>query len=202
MGGDWFDYLPLGEGSLGLSIGDASGHGLPAALMARDVVIGLRMGIEQELKAAHALAKLNRVLHASTLTSCFASLLYGELEENGSFFYYNAGHDAPLLVTAEGCTLLRTGGTVLGPLPEARYRRHFAHLDHGALLALYTDGMIERRSSAGELFGLERLQSALHGGRELPAAALVERCFAELERFGGRGPVPDDQTLLVVKRAR
>jgi sigma-B regulation protein RsbU (phosphoserine phosphatase) len=202
VGGDWFDYLPLGEGSLGLSIGDASGHGLPAALMARDVVIGLRMGIEQDLKAAHALTKLNRVLHASTLSSCFASLLYGELEENGSFFYYNAGHDAPLLVGEKGCTLLRTGGTVLGPLPEARYRRHFAHLDHGALLALYTDGMIERRSRGGELFGLEKLQALLHAGRELPAADLVERCFAELERFGGRGNVSDDQTLLVVKRAQ
>jgi serine phosphatase RsbU (regulator of sigma subunit) len=202
VGGDWFDYLPLGEGSLGLAIGDASGHGLPAALMARDVVVGLRMGIEQELKAAHALAKLNRVLHASTLSSCFASLLYGELEENGSFFYYNAGHDAPLLVTEAGCTLLRTGGTVLGPLPEARFRRHFAHLDHGALLALYTDGMIERRSRAGELFGLERLQAVLHGGRELSASELVERCFAELDRFGGRTPDSDDQTLLVVKRAR
>ncbi len=200
VGGDWFDFLPLGEGSLGISIGDASGHGLPAALMARDVVIGLRMGIEKELKAGHALEKLNRVLHASTLSSRFASLLYGELEENGSFFYYNAGHDAPLLVTAAGCTLLRTGGTVLGPLPEARFRRHFAHLDHGAVLALYTDGMIERRARSGELFGLERLQALLHANRTLPAAALVERCFAEVERFGGGGPAPDDQTLVVVKR--
>ncbi len=169
--------------------------------MARDVVIGLRMGMEQELKAGHALAKLNRVLHASTLSSCFASLLYGELEENGSFFYYNAGHDAPLLVTESGCTLLRTGGTVLGPLPEARFRRHFAHLDHDALLALYTDGMIERRSRAGELFGLERLQRVLHEARRLPAAEIVARNFDELERFGGSsGPAPDDQTLLVIKR--
>lgn len=202
VGGDWFDYLPLGEGSLGLAIGDASGHGLPAALMARDVVVGLRMGIERELKAGHVLAKLNKVLHASTLSSCFASLLYGELEENGSFFYFSAGHDAPLLVTDEGCTLLRTSGTVLGPLPDARFRRHFAHLDHGALMALYTDGMIERRSRSGELFGLERLQALLHAGRELSAAALVARCFDELERFGPAGPDTDDQTLLLVKRAR
>jgi serine phosphatase RsbU (regulator of sigma subunit) len=128
-------------------------------------------------------------------------LLYGELEENGSFFYYNAGHDAPLLVTETGCSTLRTGGTVLGPLPEARFRRHFAHLDHAALLALYTDGMVERRSRAGQLYGLERLKAALHGQRELCAAALVEHCFAELERFGGGGPAPDDQTLLIVKRA-
>jgi sigma-B regulation protein RsbU (phosphoserine phosphatase) len=201
VGGDWFDFLPLGEGALGLSIGDASGHGLPAALMARDCVIGLRMGIERELKAAHALAKLNRVLHAGTLSSCFASLLFGELEENGSFFYYNAGHDAPLLVDDTGNTLLRTGGTVLGPLPEARFRRSFAHLDHGALLALYTDGVIERRSRGGELFGLERLQAFLAAHRALPAAALVERCFAELERFGDGGPARDDETLVLVKRS-
>jgi len=201
VGGDWFDFLAFGEGSLGISIGDASGHGLSAALMARDVVIGLRMGLERELKAGYALAKLNRVLHASTLSSCFASLLYGELEENGSFFYYNAGHDAPLLVTDAGCALLRTGGTVLGPLPEARFRRHFAHLDHGALLALYTDGLIERRSRGGELFGLARLQELLCAGRALAAPALIERCFTELDRFGGGGPPPDDETLLVVKRA-
>ena len=200
VGGDWFDFLPLGEGVLGLSIGDASGHGLPAALMARDVVIGLRMGIEKELKAAHALEKLNRVLHAGTLSSCFASLLYGELEENGSFFYYNAGHDAPLLVTESGCTLLRSSGTVLGPLPDARFRRHFAHVDHGALLALYTDGLIERRSRAGELFGLERLQTLLHARRHLPAAALVDQTLAEIDRFGDAGPARDDETLVIVKR--
>jgi len=200
VGGDWFDFLPLGEGALGLSIGDASGHGLPAALMARDVVVGLRMGIERELKAAHALEKLNRVLHASTLSSCFASLLFGELEENGSFFYYNAGHDAPLLVTAAGCTLLRSSGTVLGPLPEAKFRRSFAHLDHGALLVLYTDGIIERRSRAGQLFGLERLQTLLLAQRHLPAADLVERTFAELDRFGDGGQARDDETLVIVRR--
>ena len=200
VGGDWFDFLTLGEGALGISIGDASGHGLPAALMARDVVIGLRMGIEKELKAAHALEKLNRVLHASTLSSCFASLLYGELEENGSFFYYSAGHDAPLLVTEHGTTLLRTSGTVLGPLPEAKFRRHFAHVDHGATLALYTDGLIERRARSGELFGLERLQALLQNGRHLAAPVLIERCFEELERFGGGGSARDDQTLVIVQR--
>jgi hypothetical protein len=200
VGGDWFDFLPLGEGSLGLSIGDASGHGLPAALMARDCVIGLRMGIEKELKAAHALEKLNRVLHASSLSSCFASLLYGELEENGSFFYYNAGHDAPLLVDDEGCTLLRASGTVLGPLSDAKFRRSFAHIDHDAMLVLYTDGLIERRARTGELFGLERLGALLHARRRLPAAGLIEQVFAELERFGDGGPARDDETIVVVKR--
>lgn len=200
VGGDWYDFLSLGEGSLGIAIGDASGHGLPAALMARDVVIGLRMGIEKELKAGFALTKLNRVIHASALSSCFASLLYGELEENGSFFYYNAGHDAPLLVTDGTCQLLRSGGPVLGPLPEAHFRRQFAHLDRGSLLALYSDGLIERRSRSGELFGLERLREALIEWRALPASELVERIFESVDRFGRNGGGRDDETLVIAHR--
>jgi len=202
VGGDWYDFLPLGEGALGISLGDASGHGLSSALMARDVVVGLRMGIERELKAGHVLEKLNRVIHKSALSSCFASMIYGELEENGSFFYYNAGQDAPLLVTDAGCEILRTGGPVLGPLPEARFRRHFAHLDRGATLVLHTDGLIERRTRSGELFGLERLQALLREGHGLPSAELVRRVFDAVERFGEDGRAPDDETLVVVRRLR
>lgn len=200
VGGDLYDFLPLGEGSLGLAIGDASGHGLPAALMARDVVIGLRMGIERELKAGYALSKLNRVIHASSLSSRFVSLFYGELEENGSFFYYNAGHERALLFDASGCKLLGSGDPVLGPLPEVRFRRRFEHLDRGALLALYTDGIIERRGADGELFGLERLQSLLGSNRHRSTGELVELCFDALERFGTQHAEKDDATLVLVRR--
>ena len=200
VGGDWYDFLPLGEGRLGLALGDASGHGLPAALMARDVVVGLRMGIEREFTAEHALTKLNRVLHRSTLSSRFTSLVYGELEDNGSFFYYNAGHDAPLLVHGGRCTSLRTGGTVLGPLSEARFRRNFAHLDHGALLVLHTDGLTERRSASGELFGLERLKALLLALAEEPVTRVIERVLSELDTFGAGVRERDDETLVVVRR--
>lgn len=202
VGGDWFDFLPLGEGSLGISIGDASGHGLPAALMARDVVIGLRMGIEQELRAGHVLEKLNRVLHRGTVSSRFASLLFGELEDSGSFFYYSAGHDAPLLVTDEGVRTLRTGGPVLGPLPEIHLRRHFAHLDHGALLALHTDGLVERRSPSGELFGAGRLHRLLSDHRSLPVDGVLDRVFEAAEAFAEGAGVRDDETLVLVRRER
>lgn len=200
VGGDWYDFLPLGEGRLGIAIGDASGHGLPAALMARDVVVGLRMGIEREFTAEHALVKLNRVLHRSTLSSRFTSLVYGELEDNGSFFYYVAGHDAPLLVHGGRCESLRTGGTVLGPLSEARFRRNFAHLDHGALLVLHTDGLIERRSSSGELFGLERLKALLVELVDAPLEDLVRRILAALDDFGAGVSERDDETFVVVRR--
>jgi serine phosphatase RsbU (regulator of sigma subunit) len=202
VGGDWYDFLPLGEGSLGLAIGDASGHGLPAALMARDVVIGLRMGIEREFRAGYVLEKLNRVIHASLLSSRFVSLLYGELEENGSFFYYNAGHDPALLLGPGGCTDLESGDPVLGPLSSVRFRRRFAHLDRGSMLALYTDGVVERRSSTGELFGLARLRELLLRGIETPAAELVRRCFDEVEAFGDPSVEKDDATLVIVRRLR
>ena len=86
---------------LGLSIGDASGHGLPAALLVRDVVTGMRMGIEKELKVAHVFEKLNRVIHRSRLSSRFVSVFYGELEADGNLVYVNAGHQPPILFFRE-----------------------------------------------------------------------------------------------------
>ena len=96
VGGDFFDFIPFDGEMLGLAIGDASGHGLPAALLVRDVVTGLRMGIERELKVAPVLTKLNRVIHRSRLSSRFVSVFYGELEAGGNLIYVNAGHQPPL----------------------------------------------------------------------------------------------------------
>ena len=87
VGGDLFDYLPFGEEILGVSIGDASGHGLPAALLVRDVVTGLRMGMEEEMKMVYTFRKLNRVIHRSMLSSRFVSLFYSEVERNGNLLY-------------------------------------------------------------------------------------------------------------------
>src|SRR5258708_5402285 len=92
-----YSFADSDEDMLGLSIGDASGHGLPAALLVRDVVTGLRMGLERELKIAHVFTKLNRVIHRSTLSSRFVSVFYAELERNGNLIYVNAGHQPPLL---------------------------------------------------------------------------------------------------------
>ena len=80
-----------------LAIADASGHGLPAALLARDVITGLRMGMADDLKIIKAVERLNRVIHRSALSSKFVSLFYGEVEPNGNFLYCNAGHNPPLL---------------------------------------------------------------------------------------------------------
>ncbi|MGH7336700.1 MAG: PP2C family protein-serine/threonine phosphatase, partial [Myxococcota bacterium] len=142
VGGDWYGYDLEPNGQLRLAVADASGHGMAAALLVRDVVTGLRMGIERELKVAHVFRKLNRVIHRSNLSSRFVSVFYGELEASGSLIYVNAGHPPGLLFHAGSVRELATGGTVIGPLPQARFRRGFAHLEPGDVLVLCTDGVL------------------------------------------------------------
>ena len=172
VGGDFYDFHPFDGEMLGLAIGDASGHGLPAALLVRDVVTGLRMGIEKELKIAHVFAKLNRVIHRSNLSSRFVCVFYGELEASGNLIYVNAGHQPPLLFFANRAQVpnhmeLATGGTVIGPLPEPRFRRGFARVRPGEVLVALTDGILERRDADGEFFGLDRLKALVNARRAL-----------------------------------
>ncbi len=205
VGGDFFDALPISETSTGLVIGDASGHGLPAALVARDVIVGLRMGVDRDLRIAPTLEKLNRVIHRGGPASSFVSLFYGELESNGNLFYVNAGHKAPLLFRASAPAghppeTLFSGDIVLGPVPDARFKRQFAHVDRGDCMVLYTDGVNERLDPPGELFGDERVIEAVHAVRNRPAADIARTVIEAAARFGQCVDWADDATVLVVKR--
>jgi phosphoserine phosphatase RsbU/P len=206
VGGDFYDFEDFGGGILGVSIGDASGHGLPAALLVRDVVTGLRMGIEKELKVAHVFEKLNRVIHRSRLSSRFVSVFYGELEADGNLVYVNAGHQPPILFFREArpdgpCEMeLSVGGTVIGPLPEARFRRGFARVNPGEVVLMLTDGILERRDGGGEFFGLDRVRATVRETQDRPARAILDRIFADALAWGDGRPWEDDATIVVVKR--
>ena len=201
VGGDFFDYRNIWPGELlGIAIGDASGHGLPAALLVRDVVIGLRMGLERDLRIASVFQRLNRVIHESTLSSKFISVAYAELEKDGTLTYVNAGHPAPLLITSTSLAHLTEGGTVIGPLPDARFKRGLAVLPPGGCLALCTDGILERRNAHDEFFGEARLVDAIRRHLHRPARDLLAAVFKECEAFGGLRPFEDDATLVIVKR--
>jgi len=199
VGGDFFDFIPFDGELLGFAIGDASGHGLPAALLVRDVVTGLRMGIERELKVGPVLTKLNRVIHRSRLSSRFVSVFYGELESEGNLIYVNAGQQPPMLFSRGHVLELTTGGTVIGPLPEVRFQRGVVRLDPGDVLLAMTDGIFDRRSEAGEFFGETRLRRLVQESKD-PAPALLERIFAEAFAFGDNRPWEDDATAVVIRR--
>ncbi len=201
VGGDLYDFIPLDAETLAIAVADASGHGLPAALQARDVITGLRMGVERDLRITRMIEKLNRVIHRSGLASRFISLLFGELELNGNLSYINAGHPPALLLDDRGFHELTVGGMVLGPYPEAVYKLGFAHLDRGGALALYSDGVPEHGTAQGRPFGLEGLRAWMEQWRNGEAEAAVEDLVARL-KAQVPGPFEDDLTILYVRRPR
>jgi len=200
VGGDFYDFYPMEAEMMGLAIGDASGHGLPAALLVRDVVTGLRMGLEKDLKISHVFRKLNRVIHRSNLSSRFVSVFYGELEANGNLVYLNAGHLPPLLFSEGEVQELTVGGTVVGPLPEAEFRRGVAHVKPGGVLGMCTDGILERRAPGGDFLEKEGLAALVREADGATARDLIDRIFAGAFEWGDGRPWEDDATAVVVRR--
>ena len=200
VGGDFYDYFPGDPETLVLAVGDASGHGLAAALLARDTVTGIRMGTEGFLKTTEIVRRLNRVISKSALSSRFVSLFYGDLERNGNIFYVNAGHPAPWIVGKQGLRRLHVGGTILGPVEAQRFRRGWAHLDRGGTLVAVTDGILEHANARGEQFGEERVDALVTELDGRPAPVVLDALF-EAARKHGRGKAwEDDTTALVVTR--
>jgi sigma-B regulation protein RsbU (phosphoserine phosphatase) len=202
VGGDFFDLHLLEPETLAIVVSDASGHGLPAALQARDVATGLRMGLERDLRLTRTIEKLNRVIHRSGLVTRFVSLVLGELELNGNLTYVNAGHPPPLLLDDAGVHELGVGGTLLGPYADSTYKLGFAHVDRGAALVLYSDGVVEAGTRRGEAFGAERLAEWLRAWREGPADEAVGDLLERLRGFGGGTAFEDDLTVVFVRRPR
>jgi sigma-B regulation protein RsbU (phosphoserine phosphatase) len=229
VGGDYYDYIPITDKSLGFAIADVTGHGLPAALQVRDIYTGLRMGLARDFKIVRTVERLNQIIHQSTLTSRFVSMVYGELERNGNFLYVNAGHPPPFLFRADSrWEALSEGGPVLGPLPDATYERGFVRFEPGDLLVMYTDGIIEahaapvpgqrlpvpalgplgqRGAERGEPdfeeepeeYGAERLRQVVQAHRWASAKEIVDAIFEDLSRFCGDQPPGDDRTVTVVR---
>jgi len=209
VGGDVYDAAMVEEGMLGLMIADASGHGLPAALQARDVVVGLRMGQAHNEKITSLIQRLNRVIHETLLASRFISLFYAEIEDTGHVTYVNAGHCLPLLVTPLGEVFeLQSCGPVLGPLPEATFRRRSMTLRPGEVLVLYTDGLIERSAPGGDThedaepaeFGRDALVRVCLAHRDRSVDEILSAIVRAALDFGESTPLADDLTVLVVKR--
>ncbi len=200
VGGDIFDYYKFNEDEFGFCIGDASGHGIPAALMARDVIVGLRMGLENQTKMVYTLKKLNRVIYQSVYSTRFISLFYAEMETNGNLFYINAGHPSPILVNKEEVTELESTGLVFGALEEIDLRRSYVEFIPESILVLFTDGIMERQNKNGEEFGLALLKEIIIKNRDKDAADILDAIFNAAKEFGNMKKWDDDATVVVIKR--
>jgi len=176
----FFDFTVFDNDMFSIAVGDASGHGLPAALMVRDVVTGLRMVVEKEMQMTDALQKLNRVIHRSAFSSSFASLFYGEIESNGNIFYVNAGHPPPILVYNSNINQLNSTGVILGAASEISLHRGSISIETGAILVLYSDGLLERFNDDEEDFGLSRLKTVIVQNQDKKAQEILKSNALEI----------------------
>jgi sigma-B regulation protein RsbU (phosphoserine phosphatase) len=202
VGGDFYDFIPLGNEGFGAAIADASGHGLLAALLVRDVYVGLRMAIGNDLKISRTIERLNRILNKSRLTTKFVSLFYAEFEAQGEVLYVNAGHPAPLHLASRGNAFheLAPTGMVLGPTANATYGRRGFRMEPGDLVILYTDGITEATDAKGHEFGAGRLKRIVAEMKRRPVREVAERIMLTTGLYSREPSPKDDQTVVVIRR--
>jgi phosphoserine phosphatase RsbU/P len=199
VGGDYFDVLPLDEETLGLCIADVAGKGFPAALLMSNLQAAVR-GLSSPSLAPDLLCNsLNSLVCRNTHTDRFITLFYAQLDGPARRLrYVNAGHNAPIVVHADGShERLREGGGVLGVFTEQSYGLGTVRLAPGDRVVLFTDGVTEASNSEGEEFGEMRLLSLLEEYRALPAGEIQRKIDAAISEFSG-GHRTDDATLLVL----
>ena len=200
VGGDLYDFIRLEDDLMGLAIGDASGHGLPAALLVRDVLMGIRMGVGINMKMIYTMKKLNRELNRTTFSTRFVSVFYGELDRSGGLLYVNAGHTSGLIITKESISQLDPTGPIMGPLPDIPLERGYAVVPKGAVLALYTDGITERVNEDGTPFEVEGLIDLIRKHSHRSASEIVWQVFNHVRTLEHESDMfEDDMTLVILK---
>jgi serine phosphatase RsbU (regulator of sigma subunit) len=203
VGGDFYDFLELEDGRLGLVVGDATGHGVPAALMMANTQSVLRAVAQRGgTEPGRILAEVNEVLRSYIPPSMFVTCFYAILDpKSGTLRYANAGHDLPYLWHGCDCEELRARGMPLGLMPGMIYEEKEMVLDTGEGVLFYSDGLVEAHNPEGEMFGFPRLRAliAQHGEEE---RALREFLMKELHSFTGEEwEQEDDITLVTLRRA-
>src|SRR5215212_11499736 len=159
VGGDFYDFLELSSGRLGLVVGDATGHGMPAALVMASTRGMLRAVVQSLESPGEVLARVNEALVADIPPSTFVTCFYGILDpKSGHLVYANAGHDLPYLWHGGATEELRARGMPLGLMPGTRYEEKEVVLEIGDSTLFYSDGLVEAHNPQREMFGFPRLR--------------------------------------------
>lgn len=199
VGGDFYDFIELPNGFLGICIADVVGKGLPAALMMASIRSAIRAYAPSAPYPAETVARTNRHLAHDSPVSDFATLAYGIFSPDGRVFAYsNAGHLPPLLLRGERFTELNAGGLAIGILPDETYEQDSVALRSGDLIVMVTDGVTEALDFQDEKFGRERLLSSIWRHRRLDAQQLAGQILWDVRRFVGLAEQSDDITIVAI----
>lgn len=201
MAGDFYDFIELSDGRIGLVIADVSGHGVPAAFFMAVARTNLHELAVRHIDPGECLAQTNDTLCAQNPLDLFVTVFYCILDpRTGLLRYANGGHNPPYVRRAEGAieSLDGAGGLVLGAMPGVSFPTHTVQLLRGDQLVLYTDGVTEACNPADELYGAHRLVDEVRVHGSGTPAALVERICQSVSNFAGTAPQSDDITLTVL----
>ncbi len=208
VGGDYYDFIPIEPGHLGIVVADVSGKGIPAALVMTMTRSLLRMASEKDPSPAKAARQVNRVLGADMSPGMFVTMAYVVIDrETHEAELVRCGHNAPLLYRAgsENLLLLQPGGIAIGLDRQgstfaAQLQVQRVSLKPGDFLVLYSDGIVEGKNSRGDDYGEERLMAVLTGNARRAARELIEAVMEDLNQHRRGAAQSDDVTLLVIRK--
>lgn len=199
VGGDAYDFFPLGNGRAGVVIADVSGKGVPAALVTSNVQASVRTFCDGRTPLDRAIGQVNEVM-LRMAGGKFVTLFFGELDpERHVLRYTNAGHNYPLVRYADGRLVeLTNGGIPLGLIENTPYEQREVSFGPDDALLMYSDGITEAFNAAREEFGEEALRRIWSDAGRLAPAQAIERVFRAVEAFRGPATQNDDMTVVVV----
>jgi phosphoserine phosphatase RsbU/P len=205
VGGDYYDFLELPGGRLGIAIGDVSGKGVGAALMMASLEASLRALASVVENPADLIERVSRLVFQASSSNRYATLFYAEYDPvTRCLTYVNAGHNPPIVLRNRGgvCQVLRleTGGPVIGLFPQGYERGVFSH-EAGDLVVLFTDGISESMNVREEEWGEERLIELAKSCHGFPARDGMKKILAAAQAFAAGAPQYDDMTLVVLRVA-
>jgi serine phosphatase RsbU (regulator of sigma subunit) len=201
VGGDYYDFLDLGQERLGLVIGDIAGKGMPAALLMANLQANLRSQCAIAVEEPERLLRsVNRLFYENTADNAYATFFYSEFDDRtGRLRYANCGHLPALLIRNDGeVEHLSAGSSVLGLFPDWECCTDERQLLPGDLLAIYTDGITEAFDDRDEEFGESRLLDALHTHRARCPSEIVAAVFEAVREFSPQEQ-RDDITMIVAR---
>ena len=199
VGGDFFDYVDLEHDRFGFIVGDVAGKGSPAALLAAAALGMFSAEATYQPRPAPLIARLNHGLFRRSIESRFLTTFYGILAADGSFTYCNAGHNAPLLVSASGIRRLDCGGVVLGLFDEASFEEETVRLGPGDLIIAFSDGVTEAMNAQGDEFTDDRLLACARAHQGEAPGQVLAAVLEDVQAFCGGATQSDDMTLVMVR---
>ena len=208
VGGDFFDYIKLGESKdrMVIVVGDAASKGFSAAAQALYVSGAIKMGTENELKMTSVMKKVNNLIYRTFPNERFVTLFYLEIysDEKGLCMYVNAGHNSPMRLNyaTDIFDYMESTGGVLGVSAEQEYKIDSFYFNRYDTLVLYTDGIVEATNNKFEFYGEDRLKQEILNNKHFSAKTIAENIIESVQKYSAKAKYSDDKTLVVIKRIK